>query len=326
MLIRIATVALALAAFAPAAFAQDPAQIVIRVGYSPGGSYDAAARVVADHLGRFLPGNPQIVVENVPGAGSYKLARLFVEKAAPDGSEIAVIASALSQAPTFDPEAQFDPMAVSYIATLSNRPSYCVASKASGITSLDQLLVTPAKVGATGPGSSTYIYPSMIKHALNAPFEIVSGFEGGAEIDLALERGDVQVRCGVGMDSLLLNGMMDRVTLIAEIGPVPAADAPDVAFLLDAITDPATKAAALLVVASTRLHHPFILPPDTPPEVVATYRQAFDAMVLDATFLADAEKRFVDVSPTSGVNAEAAIRQLLAADAATQALARDLVQ
>lgn len=301
-------------------------QVVIKVGYSPGGSYDAAARAVAAHIGPFLPNAPQVVVENVAGAGSYKLARLFAEAGARDGSEIAVIASALALAPIFEPDRAFDPTKVFYIGSLSSRPSYCVASKASGITTLDQLLTQPVKVGATGPGSSTYLYPALIKHALKAQFEIVSGFEGGAEIDLAMERGDVQARCGVGFDSLILNGMMDRVNIIAEIGPTKVEGGPKAEFLLDRITDPTTKAAAVLVVSSSRIHHPFILPPDTPLEIVAAYRNAFDAVVKDPAFLADAARGFVDVSPTSGAEVEATIRSLLASDPAIRDLARELVQ
>jgi tripartite-type tricarboxylate transporter receptor subunit TctC len=301
--------------------------VTIKVGYSPGGSYDVSARLVADFLGRHLPGTPDVVVENVPGAGSLKLAKSFMATGKPDGSEIATVGSALALLPIFEPDnTDFDPTRVHYLASLANQASFCYALKSSGVETLDDLLTQPVKVGATGRSSTTYTYPAAIKAALGASFEIVVGFQGGAEIDLAMERGDIQVRCGTGKDDLMTDGLIDRVNVLAELSPVARNEIDGVPFLLDRVTDDKTRAAVALVFSSSVIHHPYIAPPGTPEDTVATLRAAFAALATDADFLAEAARRGVDPEITDGASVEAKIDELLGSDPDLIALARQLVQ
>jgi tripartite-type tricarboxylate transporter receptor subunit TctC len=316
--------ALAVALVAAPASAE---QIAIQVGYSPGGSYDLTARLVADHIGKYLPGNPDIVVENVPGAGSLKLAKLFMETGATDGSQIAVVSSALALLPIFEPDnTDFDPRRVHYLASLANEASHCVTHKNSGIETLDEFLQSDAKVGSTGRSSSTYTYPAAIKAALGGTFEIVTGFEGGEEINLAMERGDIQARCGISLTTLMEGDMIERVNVIAELAPEPAGLISGAEFLLDRAPDEATRAALSLVFSSGTIHHPFIAAPDTPEDIVAMLRTAFDALSADVEFLAEAERRKIFVSITGGAEVEAKITGFLASDPALIELARKLVE
>lgn len=301
--------------------------VAIKVGYSPGGSYDLVARVIADHLGAHLPGTPDLVVENLPGAGSMKLAKIFSTAGKTDGTEIATVGSALALLPVFEPgNTDYDPRAVHYLASMSNQASFCYALKSSGLTTLDDLLKGTAKVGATGKSSATYTYPAAIKAALGATFDIVVGFEGGAEIDLAMERGEIQARCGTGKDDLLRDGLIDRVNVLAELAPVPRGEFPGVEFLLDRVSDAQTKAAVALVFSTSVVHQPFIVPPGTPADVVATLRAGFDAMVVDPEFIADAKRRGIDIAYTPGAAVEAKITALLATDPAIADLARQFVK
>jgi tripartite-type tricarboxylate transporter receptor subunit TctC len=313
------------------AFASSPVlaegQLTIKVGYSPGGSYDVSARLVADFIGKYLPGTPDVVVENDPGAGSLKLAKSFMASGNPDGSEIATIGSTLALMPIFEPEStDFDPTQVHYLASLANQASFCYALKSSGIATLDDLLSKDLKVGATGKASTTYTYPAAIKNAFGAKFEIVVGFEGGAEIDLAMERGDIQVRCGTGKDDLTSDGLIDRVNVLAELSPVARNEIEGVESLIGRATDPKVHDALALIFGSTAIHHPFIAPPGTPEETVATLRAAFAALAADADFQAEAERRGVDPEFTSGEAVEAKIADLLATEPEIATLARDLVQ
>ncbi|HOZ32797.1 MAG TPA: hypothetical protein PLM52_07940 [Tabrizicola sp.] len=317
--------ALALALFASPALADG--QLAIKVGYSPGGSYDMSARLVADFIGKHLPGTPDVVVENDPGAGSLKLAKSFMASTTTDGTEIATIGSTLALMPIFEPDStDFDPRKVHYLASLANQASFCYALKSSGIATIEDFLTKDIKVGATGKASTTYTYPAAIKHALDARFEIVVGFEGGAEIDLAMERGDIQVRCGTGKDDLTADGLIDRVNVLAELSPVPRNEIEGVAYLLDRVTDPKTREALALVFGSSTVHHPYIAPPGTSDEAVATLRAAFAAMAADPEFQAEAVRRGMDPEFTPGEEVEARIDALLATAPEIATLARDLVQ
>ncbi len=310
-----------------AATAASAQQVTIQVGYGPGGSYDVTARLVADHLGRFLPGNPAVVVENVPGAGSMKLAKLTMEAGAADGTQIAMVSSALALLPVFDPgNTDFDPLAAHYLASMTNSASYCITPKASGIDTLDKFLTEEFKVGATGPDSTTYIFPAAIKNALDANYEIVTGFKSAAEIDLGMERGDLQARCGIGLTTLSQGDMMERFNIITEMSVTPKNELEGVPFLLDRVTDEKLRAAVALTFSSSEVHLPFLVGPAVPDDVVATLRNAFDAMGADPDFVADAAQRGVELHYTGGARVQEMIEGFANADPEIKEMARTLAQ
>ena len=301
--------------------------LTLQVGYGPGGSYDEAARLLADHIGRHLPGTPTAVVENVPGAGSLKLAKMIMQSPVTDGSTIATVSSALALLPVFDPDnTAFDPRVVPYLVSMTNSASYCITPKTSGIDTLDKFLTESFKVGATGKDSTTYTYPAAIRNGLGAKFDIVTGFESATEVDLAMERGDVQARCGIGTTTLFKGDMMQRYNVIVELATEPKHEIEGVPFLLDRAPDAATRAALALVLSSGTIHIPFIAPPATSPEALANLRAAFAALAEDAAFLAAAKAQGFTLMMTQGPEVEAMIRDLLASDPAVQDRARALVQ
>ncbi|PCD77936.1 hypothetical protein CLN94_01065 [Pseudothioclava arenosa] len=317
---------LTLAALAVAAPVRAADTVALQVGYGPGGSFDIMARLFADHLGKHLDGNPTVVVENVPGAGSLKLARLIADKGATDGSQIGTISGALGLMPVFDPEGGFDPANVRYIASASKESSYCITPKSSGITSLAEFVKSNGKAGATGKSSSTYTYSAAIKAALGGTYDIVTGFGGGNEIDLAMERGDIQVRCGISLTVVGQADMLERYRILGEIGTVSKGPVTDEPFVLDMVSDPAERAALELVFSSTRMHHPYIVSKDTPEETVMALRKAFAETAADPAFLADAETRGVVVDLTDGGEVEALIEGFRNADPAILQRAREMVQ
>jgi tripartite-type tricarboxylate transporter receptor subunit TctC len=301
--------------------------LTIQVGYGSGGSYDEAARLIADHIARHLPGTSEVVVENVPGAGSVKLAKMVMASTVTDGSQIATVSSALALMPIFDPEStDFDPAKVHYLVSMTNSASYCITPKAAGIDSLDAFLTMDFKVGATGKDSTTYTYPAAIKNALGAKYEIVTGFESATEVDLAMERGDVQARCGIGLTTLSKGDMMDRYNVIVELAPAPKNEIAGVPFLLDRAPDDATRQALELVLSSSTVHLPFIAPPSTSDEALAALRAAFDGLAADADFAAAAKAQGFELVMTDGISVETMIDNFLATAPEVKDAARALVQ
>jgi tripartite-type tricarboxylate transporter receptor subunit TctC len=301
--------------------------LTIQVGYGSGGSYDEAARLIADHISRHLPGTTDVVVENVPGAGSLKLAKMVMASEVTDGSQIATVSSALALLPIFDPKStDFDPTKVHYLISMTNSASYCITPKAAGIDNMDAFLTQDFKVGATGKDSTTYTYPAAIKNALGAKYEIVTGFESATEIDLAMERGEIGARCGIGLTTLSKGDMMDRYNVVVELAPTPKNEIPGVPFLLDRAPDEATREALELVVSSSTVHLPFIAPPVTTEDALAKLRAAFDGLAADPEFAAAAERQGFELIMTSGAEVETLIDGFLAADPAVKEAARALVQ
>ncbi|WP_263848056.1 Bug family tripartite tricarboxylate transporter substrate binding protein [Sedimentimonas flavescens] len=301
--------------------------VALQVGYGPGGSFDIMARLFADHLGKHLDGNPTVIVENVPGAGSLKLAKMIADKGTADGSQIGTISGALGLTPVFEPENPgFDPANVRYIASASRESSYCITPKSSGISSLAEFVKSNGKAGATGKTSSTYTYAAAIKSALGGSYDIVTGFDGGNEIDLAMERGDIQVRCGISLTVVGQADMLERYVILGEIGTVSKGPITDEPFILDLVTDPTERAALELVFSSTQMHHPYIVSKETPEETVAALRKAFSDTVADPAFVADAKTRGVIVELTDGAEVEARIEALRNSDPAIVQRAREMVQ
>jgi len=302
--------------------------MTIQVGYGAGGGFDAVARMLAEHLPRHLPGSPDIIVENVPGAGSLVLARMVMADRNPRGTRIATVASSLALLPVFEPgNTAFDPLAVHYLATMSSGASYCFAHRNSGIETLEQLLASPqARVGASGRQSTTYIYPAALRAALGGQFQIVVGFPGSADIDLAMERGDIHVRCGGGLDQVIDSGRADSLVVIAEMAVEPQGQIEGVTFALDLVPDEDTRAALSLVFLSSSIHHPYIAPPATSPEAVATLRAAFRALFEDPVFQEMNARRRVPFVPLTGEEVEVRIRAALALPEHVQARARALVE
>ena len=198
----VAVVILALCAVS-AGRAQSPVDfykgrnIDLYIGYSPAGGYDVYARALARHMGRFIPGNPTIVSKNMPGAGSLVLANWLYNVAPKDGTAFGMIGRGTG----FDPllgstKAQFDADKFNWIGSMNDEVSVCVAWHTSGITKLEQVRQKEVTIGGTGPAADTDQFPKVLNATLGTRFKLVTGYPGGNEIDLAMERGEVMGRCG----------------------------------------------------------------------------------------------------------------------------------
>lgn len=304
----------------------DADRLTFQVGRPPGAAYDLLARAAANHIGKYLPGSPEVIVENVEGAGGLRLLNLYLETGAKDGSQIAMINSDFVLSPMLNPaETTFDPASFQYLVSFSNYPSYCIATVASGITTFDQLLTENVDVGTTGR-SYSYLVASSINRAFGANFNIVSGFAGVSEINLAMARGEIDVFCGITYSSLAVTRQAVEFNVVAEVSVSPFGLVEGAVHILDRVTDPVTKAALGLIFSPNQFFYPVIAHPDTPAETVTILRDAFSALATDAAFLAEVETRGIDLALTGGAEVQEIVNGLLATPPEIQAAARALVE
>lgn len=316
-----------LAAFCLGANVVSAEDITLKIGYSAGGGYDTFGRLVARHLGKYLPGEPTIIVQNVPGAGSLKLTRLMMTSEPADGTVFAHVNSSNVTAALITPDiANFDPDDFIWVGSLLNQPSICYVGENSGIETADDFLTQEFLVGATGKTSQTYVFAALVKNLFDANFEIVTGFSGGNEIDLAIARGEISGRCGNSLVTLKTKGTLESMDVVGQVALTVPDDHAGFENYMDRIDNDLDRNAARLVIAGLRIGRPFFLPPGTPDDVVDQFREAFDKMVVDPEFLADAESINFQAQPTGGAEIEAILSEILDVDEATIARARELVE
>lgn len=311
------------------ALASGPESITIKVGFGAGAGYDASARAVSRHLGRFLPGEPGITVQNLPGGGSMRLTRLLLGGEPTDGSVIGVIAPTMAVAPKLDPDnADYDPLALRWIGALARGVSFfCVTSKASGIETMDEFLSGEFAIGASGRSSLTYVLAAAARNGLGAKFNIVTGFEGNADIWLAIQRGEIAGNCAFSPISLGARDMARELNFIGHFGEAEIAGIPDTPRLTTLIEDPLKRQAAELIETALAFHYPFVAPAGIDQEALSALRDAFAEMVLDPAFIADVAgigDLTVDFVP--GAEMEAVFLKQLSADQAVFDAARELMK
>src|SRR5262249_15388948 len=170
----------------------------ILVGFSPGGGYDLYARTLARYLGKHIPGGPTVVVQNMPGAGSLKVVNWLYNAAPRDGTALATFARGIVFEPLLGhPEGtQFEAARFNWIGSISNEVSVCALNSASGIRTFADMQAKPFRIGASGIGADSDIFPVVIRNLFGLPMRLVAGYQGGADMVLAMERREIDGRCG----------------------------------------------------------------------------------------------------------------------------------
>ena len=301
------------------ASAQDFAgkTIDLLVGAPPGGGYDIYARAVARHLGRNIPGQPNIVVKNLPGAGSAKAAQFIANMAPKDGTVLAGIMPGAIMGPLLDPKAEglFDPTKVNYLGTANNGTRVCVTLKGSKIAKFEDTLTVPGKFGGSAPNDSTYEYGYMHKRTSGAIYDVVAGHRGTNEMALAMERGEIDGLCGWDWSSFKsqrpewLRDGKANVLLQVSLEPHPELTKMRVPMVFTFVKSEDDRKAVELIVSQTVFQRSYIAPPETPPASLAVLRAAFDRTMADKQFLDDAEKMRIDISPMSGQQVQDLVRK-----------------
>ncbi len=294
-----------------AAWAQTPAEfykgknVDIQIGYSVGGGYDVYARLVARYLGKYIPGNPTVVPRNMEGAASLRLANYIFTAAPKDGTTI----GSVSRGAAFDPllgndAAKFDASKFNWVGSANDEVSLCVSLTKSGITSFDQLKTKELTIGSTGTADDTYQFPAVINGVLGTKFKMVTGYPGGNDVSLAMERGEVQGRCGWSWSSIKstkLNWVEDKtISLLVQMSLAKHPDLPNVPLVTDLAKTDEQKQIFKLIFARQVMGRPYMLPPGVPQDRVEAIRKAFLDTMNDKEFLAEAEKLKLEITPVPG--------------------------
>jgi len=271
-----------------------------------GGGYDAYARLVSRHLHRFLPGNPTMVPKNMTGAGGVVAANYMYNVAPKDGSAIALFMAGAPFEPLFgNTQAKFDPVRFNWIMSLNRLVNIAIFWHASPVYTPDDFFKQQVLIGSSGGGdSSTEVYARLLNNLAGTKFKIVAGYTGNGEVMLAMERGEVWGIVGTELSSLRAtrpDWIRDgKVRIVAQIGLTNSPDIPQVPQGVDLVKDEDGRKVFEILLARQENGRPFALPPGTPSDIVATFRQAFAAMVKDPAFLADAANLKADIVTATG--------------------------
>lgn len=318
---------LAVAVLSSSSAAFDAERLTIQVGFPPGASYDLIARSLGNRLGQYLPGMPEVIVENVEGAGGLRLLNLYLETGPRDGSAVIMLSPSVPLDPILNPDTTtYDPRSFQYVITLGNSPTYCVTTAASGLDTFDKLITTEGVVMASVGTSSTYYAAAAIERIFGVDFNIVTGFRGVAEAVLSLARGEADAFCGISSSEFDRMRAAFDMHVVAELAPERFGLVEGADFILDRVADPATREALGLIFFSNRIRFPIMVHPDTPPETVTILRDAFLAAATDPVFVEEMARQSIEISITPGAAVQALIEQLYQTDPAIQAAARALVQ
>lgn len=293
------------------ALAQAPADfykgksIRLLIGFGPGGGYDIYARAIAQHIGRHIPGEPSIVPQNMPGAGSVLVANHLANVAPRDGTVIGAFASGVPSVPLLSPEqAKFDASALGWIGSANNEVQIDYVWHTAPATTLEGVRKTEVILGATGPGAASVDFPLMVNEILGFKYKLITGYKGTAEINLAMERGEVHGVAGLtwaGTRSATPEWVRDKkIAIIAQYGRTPHPDLPDVPLVIELAKTERDRQALNLIFSRQEIGRPYATPPGLPPGRLTILRRAFDATMKDPEFLADAARAKLDILPVSG--------------------------
>lgn len=334
LLTTAAAAAAAMAAGAPA-FAQAPAAfykgktMTVLVGFTAGGGYDQYARVLSRHMGKHIPGAPDMIVQNLPGAGSLNAVRQLDATQAKDGTVMGTFNPGLITESVTDPaRTKFNFNDVAWIGSITRDFRVCYVSSKMGVNNWDDFVKRKEIIfGATGKGTGNYVNGAILRNLFGVNLRQVLGFPGSAEQRLAFERGEVDGDCG-SWSSVPAEYMRDKkITPIVKFSPVEAPDLPKgVPYLGDlAKTDEQRQVLALLSAAG-ELGRPFIMSKAAPAERVEAIRKAFAETVKDPAFKAEADKMMLPVDPILGDEAAKIIANIYKSSPAVVAKAKEVIE
>ena len=303
------------------------------IGSDAGGGYDVYARNIGKHLGRFLPGNPNVIPRNMPGAGSGTAAASLFRLSAKDGTVIGALFPGVIVGPLLDdrPQNLFDPNKFEYLATADSGTRVCITGPMSKVKTFEDAQKQKTVIGASAAGGSTRDYAAFHKNAAGAQFDIVSGYKGTADILLAIERGEVDGLCGLDWTSLKsqrptwLEQKTVNILVQDGIETEHELDALGVPPIWKFITKDTDKAPVELIVSQQVFGRPYVAPPGVPAEQVKMLRDAFEAVMKDEAFLADAKQGRLDISPLRGEKVQEVVAKLYAAPKEVVQRAKQLI-
>src|SRR5215475_14827069 len=291
--------------------------ITVNVGSGVGGGFDAYTRLLAIHYGRHIPGNPSIVVKNVPGATGLVAMNSLYNAAPRDGSTILASFNTVVLSSLYgDANARFDPRKFGWIGSLGKQTATCLTWNATPIKTIEDARAQEVIVGATGAGSTPVMFPKLLNAMIGTKFKIVTGYSTPG-LRLAVERGEVQGICGIAWETHMASVPHwindQKVNFLLQLGLSESAHLSGVPLAIDLIKDPDDRRVFELLGIPEEFGRPFLAPPDVPADRLAALRAGFQEMLKDKAYLADAEKAKQFVDPLSAAEVQALIRRAYAA-------------
>jgi tripartite-type tricarboxylate transporter receptor subunit TctC len=291
--------------------------ITLTVGYSAGGGYDTYARILAHHMGRHIPGQPTIVVQNAPGAGSMRAANMIYNVAPKDGTAFGMFGRGIALEPLIGTSpAQFEATKFLWLGSGTEEAAVVVIRAEKGIKTWADMLTKPFTVGGEGTGSDPDVYALMLKNVFGVKLRLISGYPGTTEMALAVERGEVDGRASWSWSSLKSLKpdwiAQKKINIPVQLNLHKSPDLPDVPLIGDFAKSERERQILKLVLSRQTMGRPFMAPPGLPTDRAAALRTAFDQTMKDPAFIAEARARGQEVNPVSGQEIEALLTELYA--------------
>lgn len=306
-------------------------QIRMVIGLGAGEAYDVYARLLARHYPKHIPGNPVIVPQNQPGAGSLNAINSLYNTAARDGTVIGTGHRFVPMMPLLDLEGtKFDPLKFTYIGSMNREIGICIAMKEAGFRTVEDMKAREFVVGTTGAGAELTNFNATLRTMLGLKLKVIVGYRTSLDINAAMERGELQGRCGVSYGSLKTTRPQwvanKEVDILIQLGLTKEKELSDVPLLGDLVSDPSDRQALELMLAPSEMGRPFMAPPDIPQDRAAALRVGFDASMKDPGLIEEAGKLKLDLAPLSGAEMAALVARLYKASPAVVERARALVR
>jgi tripartite-type tricarboxylate transporter receptor subunit TctC len=299
--------------------------MVISVGSGEG--FDLNGRLVARHLGKHIPGQPNIIAKNMPGAGHVLAANYMFTEAPRDGSTICAISPSIITHQLLDGRGvRYDVGRFQWLGTSDYGNQAVYAWAASGIKTLDDTMKREVVTGATGAGAYNMLYPTLMNKLLGTRLKIIAGYKSTKDLEIALQRGEIELRAGHSISSVkALYGewLRDKkINVIAQAGPQRDPDFPDAPLLTEYAKTADARRIFELFEVDLAIGRPFLAPPDVPSDRVDALRRAFDQTMQDPDFLTDARRAALDIHPRNAAAVTEIIRKAAATPSDLLAIAR----
>jgi tripartite-type tricarboxylate transporter receptor subunit TctC len=292
-------------------------QLTLMTGSNPGGVNEAYARLLGRHLPKYIPGNPTVVFQSVPGAGGAVLANRLYEKSPRDGTAIGQVQRTLLLDPLLlEKSFAFNPIDFNWLGSLNRETNVLIVSGDSEVKSIEDAKKTEAVLAAGGADTEGVIYPMLINDFLGTKFRVVSGYPGDAGMMLAIERGEVEGRGGVPCSAIKASSAQKladgKIRVILQMGLNSNPELSNVPSLLDLVKDDVHRQVLQLLFARSEMGRPFVLPPGVPAERVAMLRKAFIDTTKDPDFLSEAQRLDFEIDVMDGEEMQKLMQQLYA--------------
>jgi tripartite-type tricarboxylate transporter receptor subunit TctC len=292
-------------------------RVSIYVGSDAGGGYDNYARLVGRHLGRFIPGNPDLIVQNMPGGGGIRVTNNLFNIASQDGTAIGLVQRAILNMPLLETgksEFHYDPLKFRWLGSLNTETGLIIVSSDAPQKEMKDLFEQELLVGSSNP--TTDYMPLFLNNVLGTKFKIISGYKSSNDVYLALDRGEVQGRVSNGWagDQGMLKPWIDtgKVRLLAQLSSAKSSMFPDVPLITDFAKTERQRQAMDLILSAQLWGRPFLMPPGVPDDRFHAVQEAFLDMSKDADFLADAKKSGIDIDIVTGDEIDSLLHRVYA--------------